>query len=182
MFSYAQIPLSLWLVFLFFNPCYAGMEDFKKLKVTELKKVLEAHNLPLHGRKDDLVERVAELSKSENKSLAQLLQIDNQENKQQTPKAAVSVVQNEPTIEDTANKEQKWYVDFLERKQRLAKFGGEQTEFDKKIERMMRFDQLTKEDPITKIKQQGNTHVEHSNRRGKRHLNNAHRHYKSRPY
>ena len=142
------------------------MDAIKKLKVTELKKVLEQHNQPLHGRKDDLVERVFDLSTNEGKTVEELLATE-KENATEDPivekkspvavKEAVQKKLTETTEESVTvvSKDQKWHVEYLERQQRLLKFGGEVSELDKKIERMMRFGELTKDDPFSKIKQQG---------------------------
>eukprot|EP00835_Amoeboradix_gromovi_P001949 NODE_100_length_20777_cov_0.240884.p11 type:complete len:161 gc:universal NODE_100_length_20777_cov_0.240884:17648-17166(-) len=130
------------------------METIKKFKVTELKKILETHNLPLHGRKDDLVERVFELTTKENKTVEQLLADEEKEN---DVKVEVNDEMKTADVpENDLNKEQVWHTEYLERKQRIVKFGGEPSELDLKIERMMRFGTLTKDDPDSKFKPKPN--------------------------
>ncbi len=134
------------------------MEAVKKLKVTELKKILESYSLPLHGKKDDLVDRVFELISKENKTLEELIEHEPSLAKspvvsKEAAKPSAEAADEKPSksTEKEEDKDKKWYTEYLERKERLAKFGGEISEKDKKIERMMRFGQLTKDDPASKL-------------------------------
>eukprot|EP00834_Sanchytrium_tribonematis_P006083 NODE_418_length_7796_cov_0.461868.p4 type:complete len:163 gc:universal NODE_418_length_7796_cov_0.461868:941-1429(+) len=161
--------------------------DVRKCKVTELKKILEKYDLPLHGKKDELAARVEELMQKENKTVEALLEGEATVVKEEkTVRSPIKSPETKTEEKAEESGEKKWYVEHLDRLKRIEKFGGELSELDLKIQRMMKFGELTKDDEFSKVKSHGQPKQQQNGHSGyrKRHYKPHHRSRdrNSRPY